>query len=286
MSATTAQAHAPDRLALALFLAAVLHGLIILGVGFSQADPAKRPPRDVLEITLATLPEQQAPEHHDFLAQADQEGGGDLDDRARPREPSHTHSRQAGLSQQQRREQTRRAHRDSESLISSEATARERARRQDSHRPAPRALEPINLRPTRTSSARQAEFDPSPEAAGARGPSKHFISAATRAHAAADYMRRWIDRVEQVGNLNYPEQARRLGLSGSLVLDVTLRADGSVADIRINRPSPHPALDQAAMRIVQLAAPYPAVAAEVRQGREQLVITRTWRFSAGGLSTR
>jgi len=84
-----------------------------------------------------------------------------------------------------------------------------------------------------------------------------------------------------VGKLHYPQLARRQGLSGDLVLSVELLRSGEVADIRIDRPSGHALLDQAALDIVSLAAPYAPLPA-TDEDIERLTITRTWQFSSGG----
>jgi protein TonB len=90
----------------------------------------------------------------------------------------------------------------------------------------------------------------------AKSPRRKWISASTREHKYAAYMEAWRAKVERVGNLNYPDEARRRRLSGALLLDVALNADGSVNDIRVRRSSGHKVLDDAAVRIVRLAAPF------------------------------
>ena len=96
-----------------------------------------------------------------------------------------------------------------------------------------------------------------------------------REHLAA----RGIDRVERVGNLNYPDAARREGITGKLLLDVALNPDGTVRNITVLRPSGHSLLDEAAIRIVSLAGPYAPFPPEIRKNADVLHITRTWEFS-------
>ncbi len=125
-----------------------------------------------------------------------------------------------------------------------------------------------------------AEIDQRLTAFEAR-PRRKWITARTREHAYAAYMEAWRKTVERIGNLNYPPEARSRGLSGSLSLDVALNADGTVAGILLRRSSGEKVLDEAAKRIVELAAPFaefpPAIRAEV----DILHIERTWRFSSG-----
>lgn len=96
--------------------------------------------------------------------------------------------------------------------------------------------------------------------------------------AAAAYERAWQDKVERVGNMNYPEEARRKNLTGGLTLSVGVNADGSIQSIRVRKSSGHEELDQAAIRIVRLAAPFSRFPSELKKDYDVLLITRNWRF--------
>ena len=115
-------------------------------------------------------------------------------------------------------------------------------------------------------------------AAYAQRPRRTFISATTQEYKYAAYMEAWRAKVERIGNLNYPEDARRNHLSGNLVLDVALNPDGKVRSVELRRSSGHKALDDAAVRIVQLASPYAPFPKEILQDTDILHITRTWQF--------
>ncbi len=114
--------------------------------------------------------------------------------------------------------------------------------------------------------------------AKAKRPRRKFISASTKEYKYASYMEAWRAKVERVGNLNYPEAARKRNLSGSLILDVALSADGSINQITIRRSSGQKVLDDAAIRIVELASPYAPFPDQVRKETDILHITRTWQF--------
>ncbi len=114
----------------------------------------------------------------------------------------------------------------------------------------------------------------------AKRPRKKWISARTREHKYAAYMEAWRAKVERVGNLNYPDEARRRQLSGDLLVEVAITADGAVDDIIIRRSSGHKVLDDAAVRIVRLAAPYARFPKSIREETDILHIQRTWRFLA------
>lgn len=114
--------------------------------------------------------------------------------------------------------------------------------------------------------------------ARSKRPRRKFISANTRDYKYAAYMEAWRAKVERVGNLNYPDEARRQGLSGSLILDVALRPDGAIEEIVVRKSSGHAVLDAAAVRIVELAAPYAPFPQDFMDEVDVLHVTRTWQF--------
>ncbi len=118
--------------------------------------------------------------------------------------------------------------------------------------------------------------------ARARRPRHKFISSSTREFRFASYMESWRAKVERIGNLNYPDEARRRRLSGSLILDVALHSDGSIEAITIRRSSGHKILDDAAVRIVRLSAPFAPFPPEIAKDVDILHITRTWKFLSRG----
>ena len=122
-----------------------------------------------------------------------------------------------------------------------------------------------------------------------KAPKKRRISASTKEFDAAAYMKAWEMKVERIGNMNYPIEAKRQGLNGSLMLSVDINPDGSVPPdgIVISRSSGKDILDQAAIKIVRLGAPYAAVPDNVLQDNDMLTIIRTWKFETNkGLSAR
>jgi periplasmic protein TonB len=115
----------------------------------------------------------------------------------------------------------------------------------------------------------------------ARMPRERSISANTRESVYAAYQDAWRQKVERIGNLNYPDEARREGLNGALLLKVSINPDGSLRGVEVLRSSGHHALDEGAMRIVKMAAPYAPFPAEMRKETDILHITRVWQFSSG-----
>jgi protein TonB len=112
-------------------------------------------------------------------------------------------------------------------------------------------------------------------------PKRRHVGASAEEYRFARYVEDWRLKVERIGNLNYPEAARQLKLYGSLILTVSIRADGSVENVVIDRSSGRKVLDAAAIHIVQMAAPYAPFPPEIRRDTEILDITRTWTFAPG-----
>ena len=108
------------------------------------------------------------------------------------------------------------------------------------------------------------------------------VSLADTRSAAGFYAADWARKVTRVGEMNFPDAARRLNLSTGPLLDVAIRADGSLREVRILRSSGKLELDRAARRIVELAAPYPPFPAELRRQVDLLRIESPWRFDPGG----
>ncbi|MCC7414034.1 MAG: energy transducer TonB, partial [Gammaproteobacteria bacterium] len=109
-------------------------------------------------------------------------------------------------------------------------------------------------------------------------PRRKFISASTREYRYAAYMESWRAKVERVGNLNYPDEARRMHLSGNLILEVVIKPDGSVKEMIVRRSSGHQLLDDAAQRIVELASPFAPFPIDIAKDVDLLHVTRTWQF--------
>ncbi|MDO8350027.1 MAG: energy transducer TonB [Gallionella sp.] len=110
-------------------------------------------------------------------------------------------------------------------------------------------------------------------------PRRKFIGARTQEYRFAQYIEDWRVKVERIGNLNYPEQARREQLYGKLQLSVSINADGSIENIEVSRSSGHRILDAAAMRIVKLAGPFSPLPPSITKDVDILTITRTWSFT-------
>ena len=112
-------------------------------------------------------------------------------------------------------------------------------------------------------------------------PRRKFIGAQAREYRFARYVEDWRLKVERIGNLNYPEAARVNRLYGKLVLTVSIRADGTLEGVEVNRKSGQRILDAAAVKIVEMAGPYAPFPDDIRRDTDILSITRTWTFAKG-----
>ncbi len=116
-------------------------------------------------------------------------------------------------------------------------------------------------------------------------PKRRFVGARAEEYRLARYVEDWRAKIERIGNLNYPEAARSLQLYGSLLLTVSIRSDGSVENVEITRSSGQSVLDAAAVKIVEMSAPFAAFPPDIKRDTDVLHITRTWMFQKGDLRT-
>lgn len=271
------------RLGATLVLSLLVHGLLVLGIGFATEDAAPVMPTLDVILTETTSPLTRA--QADFLAQASNQGGGEQERTNRPREaqlgqvPQDT----TGVAPMELRAQSPDAQpppldRVVASTRGETALPVEDPSSQTDPSTLPRGPEKIerDLEMARLA----AEIHMRSERY-ARRPKRKFVSASTQEYAYAAYLRQWVDRVERVGNLNYPDEARRRQLAGELVISVAIRRDGSVERADIIRSSGTPLLDDAALRIARLAEPYPPLPATGDEV-DVLHVTRTWNFLPGG----
>ncbi len=274
-----------DRLGLTLFLAAALHALVILGVGFTpERHPKREAPPLSMEITLVHSHSEKEPEKADYLAQANQEGGGNVEEKVRPSSPftNPTAESTVGESPETRPEQRPTPTPATQTVLTATRPAPTQVQaEEDSQHEKPDTLSTPNaldlLSRTQEIARTTAEIRERAQTYAQR-PRKKTISANTREYAPAAYMEAWRMKVERVGNLNYPDEARRQNLSGNLILSVTIDSDGKVLKLEVVRSSGHKVLDDGALRIVRLAAPFAPLPEAIRKEADQLEIIRTWQF--------
>lgn len=269
----------------ALLLALALHAVLILAVNFDYLRDRVQSVPTSLDVILVRWTSEEPPEEADFLAQATQRGGGESQTRERPTEPAAPPEPVAEPQPEEPRPaEPERSGDDSTSetafVPAADALQALQARDSDTEQDDTTLPDAGRLINESRALARTMQ-DPAVDARSApERPRRKFISANTQEHVYAAYMRNWVAKVERVGNLNYPEAARRANIDGSLMLRVDVRADGSVERIDLLRSSGYEVLDEAAVRIVRLAGPFAPLPPEVAAEVDILTITRTWQFSS------
>lgn len=274
-----------DRFTIALVLALVFHGVVILAVNFDILRDRVRPVPTSLDVVMVNWASDKAPEEADFLAQANQVGGGEAEERQRPSEPPAMPGPEETRQPRPEPEQTPsspQAESPTPQVTTETAPEVVDDAEQADPEPEPERPRAEELVREALASARQSPDNLAFERAVPERPRRKFISANTREHLYAGYMRSWVAKVERVGNMNYPDEARRRNINGSLVMSVGVHADGSVERIRVLKSSGYPALDEAAVRIVRLSAPFSPLPDAIRAETDILSITRTWQFTRRG----
>ncbi len=274
-----------DRLWIMLLLSFGIHVILLAGVGFSAPDAkpsAKFAPN--LEVVLVNAKSARVPLNPSALAQANLDGGGNTDALRRAKSPlpalDDGESDSVAVKRLQRVAELEQQAKRLATQVKSEHSVETQKSQHEPREPAiiPNAADLVQ----RSLEAARLEAQISREQnVYQQRPRRKNVGARTREYAYARYVEDWRAKVEKVGNLNYPEAAKNKKLYGSLQLTVSIRADGSVEKVEINRSSGHKILDQAAIRIVHLAAPYAAFSGEMRDKTDILEITRTWMFTRG-----
>ena len=274
-----------DRLGFTLFLAALLHVALIAGVGFGIQPPTQI--SKTLEVTLAPLKSQTAPKDADFLAQDNQQGSGTLDKKAIPKTtevaPFQDNKVQKvtppPAAQPEAQEAPPKAAVTTVAPKPKKAPTKTEAPKTDTK---PKVAAPTFDTEQLSSDIASLEAELANEQQlYAKRPRIHRLSAAsTMRDKGAWYKDEWRKKVERIGNLNYPDEARRKQIYGNLRLMVSINRDGSLYEVLVLESSGQPLLDQAAQRIVRLAAPFSPVSGDLSD-IDRLEIIRTWKFARG-----
>ncbi len=271
------------RMQVAVAASLIIHAIIMFGVSFKLPDLSRLANQQPLEVTLVNAKSQTRPLKADALAQANLDGGGNTDAKRRARSPLpvlREAKETADLTMAQKRaEQLEREVKQlmtqarSKTVVASvPETPQPREEPQiapDSADIMSRSLEIARL---------EAQIKRDWESYQQR-PRRRFIGARTQEFRFARYVEDWRVKIERVGELNYPQAARDQRIYGSLVVTVSIKSDGSLERVDINRSSGQRILDAAALRIVHLAGPFQPFPADIAQDTDIISITRTWIFT-------
>jgi protein TonB len=271
------------RMKAALAMSVVFHAFVIVGVSFTMPDPPRDTPQ-ALEVTLVNAQSPTRPQKADALAQANLDGGGNTDAKRRARSPLPVpQETKEALELKMAQKRVEQLEREAKQLMTQ---AKSKAAVATVPDVPPQPKEEQQVAPNATDIMARSLEIARLEASIARDwesyqqrPRRRFVGARTQEFRFARYIEDWRAKIERVGETNYPQAARDQRIYGSLVVTVSIKADGSLERVDINRSSGQRILDAAALHIVRLAAPYAPFPADIARDTDILSITRTWIFT-------
>jgi periplasmic protein TonB len=268
-------------LSLALGVSLLLHA-VVLSIHFKLPEAIGKATEQALDVILVNSKSKSRPTEAQAKAQANLDGGGNTDEERRAKTPLpvaptvqdgtdivEAKKRVAELEAQQQQMLT---------SLRGQKTVAADTRRSDRAPPGPPTPSGLDLATAALNLARlEGQIARNVEDYNKR-PRKKFIGARVEEYRFAQYVEDWRQKVERIGNLNYPDNAKGR-IYGSLVMTVIIKSDGSLDKVELNRSSGQKVLDNAARRIVEMAAPYAAFPDAIRKDTDIIEITRTWSFT-------
>lgn len=283
-----------DALLLWLFIAAVVHIGIIFGVNFTRTEPEKF--NRSINITIVNTPAKKAPKNAETLAQENQIGAGERiakpqppqqqiasESVSRPQPPVEKIAPRESRPRPLEKVLTRKKAEKSMVAPSDIKVAEERTI-EEKHVASPPRLSRELLHQQITQLGTEIRHS---QQSGDQSKIKYVNMVSAHKYVAAQYLKDWEEKVERMGNRNYPEAAAQKNFAATLSLDVGIKADGSIYSMRIRKSSGIPELDEAAKNIVKMSAPFAPLPLELQKELNVLVITRVWKFSdESGMTAR
>lgn len=274
------------RMQVSFVLSVAIHAVIIFGIAFTMPDLKRLANfNQPLEVTLVNSKSPKPPVKPDALAQTNLDGGGNAEEKVHAESPlpvpaEHRPAPEVTMAQKR----VERLEREAKRLMTQVKKA-PAAVPAPQPKPQPKVVEPEVAPNAADIMARSLEIARL-EARISRQwnayqqrPRRRFVGARTKEFRFARYIEDWRLKIERIGELNYPQAARDQKIYGSLVVTVSIKADGSLEKVDINRSSGEKILDHAAIRIVRLAAPYAPFPPDIAKDTDILSITRTWLFT-------
>ena len=258
-----------------------LHAFLLFGIALVLPDIKPIPViSQPLEVVLVNSASRNRPSNASAYAQSNLDGGGNIDADRRAKTPFPVLGNDKSFTPEQTTQRLRQLEQETKRMLTRDKSDYRVAEEMDlkhqtsdnanGHDLVQRSLEIARLEAQISKSLDMYE----------KMPRRKFIGARTQEYRYAQYVEDWRAKVERIGNLNYPEIARREKIYGKLTLTVSIRADGSVESIEVNRPSGQRILDASAVRIVKLSAPFAPFPPDIRKELDILSITRTWIFTS------
>ncbi len=264
-----------------------IHAFVIAGVGFGFPDANAVRHAPLLDITIVNTQTDELIKKADFIANANQQGSGSKEEKSRLTSPF--------ASQNPNNE-------NGDELIKSEESTPDvvpklkpqvlttKGKTNKRVEKLPEKEEVIDPKKRDKDLSEQADIIAKlmaemsqQEERYAKRPRIHFLdSLSAKSAVEAEYIHNWSKKLERIGNINFPQQAIQLSLSGTLIVNATLDRAGRVVEMQISRSSGSKVLDAAALRIIKLAAPYEPLPKKIREKYDRLNITRTIVFHKKG----
>ena len=280
-----------DRFSLMVFFALAFHAIIILGISFDALDEETLYKALTLDVTLVNSKSDKTREDADYLAQENQLGGGNTEEKVQPSSPfSNPNQNQDNNVAPDTRQEF----------------APPKQEKVD------RKLDMLTIDNDRGKLKKQKSVDPLPIESKKDKPSIKLLNSSqiadltnriskqlkqhtmdleqmakgvnAKKHNTAFYDSAWQDRIVKIGNINYPHAAIKNNITGKVTLEVQINSDGSVFNINVLKSSGHKILDNAAIKIVNLAAPFAPLPPEILKDTTIYSIVRVWRFNIGKLN--
>jgi protein TonB len=286
MSSLAHSINSTDRLGMMLLVAVIIHALFILGVVFDLNPPTQENSEKALDIIVIRNPKPEANDSKaDFLAEQSQKGGGELEEKKRvtaepanptlkpkpqkqaealPTPPAQSAPEKKVLVQQQAQQK--------KPVITPKPKIENKPKKISMDQLLASTQSEIDLLTAEIDQRKQTQ---------SKQPRRKYINSSTQEYKYAAYLSAWRKKVEDIGNLNYPDEAKKKKIYGNILMTVVLKPDGKVSSINIRHSSGHQLLDDAAIRIVNLASPFAPFPDNIRAETDELVITRTWQFVSG-----
>lgn len=295
-----------EQMLVAVFLSAVLHLVVVFGISFVMPTQAHHSSA-AIEVVLVQTSSAHAREDANYLAQANQEGGGWSEKEGRPSTPTIApfpdHNANEVTTPPPSETAAAAVQVDTKQLTTTAPSTHSVDAQQnltpiedspdqgDMEQTTPDTIDPIDtdqIAELRSAVASiQAEIDQKYESLAKKSPKEKWITSLNaRESKYAIYMDSWRRKVEKTGTSNYPEEAKSRKIAGNLILDVAINANGTIRRVEILKSSGKIILDNAALRIIHQAAPFPPFSSELRKEADILHITRTWEFVDSRLTTR
>jgi protein TonB len=272
------------RFQFAVLASVLLHAFVLFGVTFRMPDLSKlSSAAPALEIVLVNAKSKSRPQHADILAQHNLDGGGTTDLERNAKSPLPVSASEKPTAEvtmessrvQQLELEARKLMTQVTSQTKIDSTTSQPQQQTDT-RVSPTAQDIMNksLEIARLEAQISKDWD-----TYQKRPRRQFVGARTTEYRFSRYIDDWRLKIERIGTLNYPPAAREQKIYGSLQLTVSIRPNGSVESVEINRPSGQKLLDDAALRIVHMGSPYAAFPPDIARDTDILSITRTWVFT-------